>query len=84
MDASDEQRRQAKQPGDHAMNTKIASFTAIALAAALVSGFVRFAPAIALPTTDAAVANSQVAAPMTASQKTRCIMPAAHWKGCGA
>jgi len=69
------------------MNTKIASFAAVALTAALVAGF-QFAPAIAQSltqiTNDVTTLDSNLAAPMTASQKTRCIMPAAHWKGCGA
>jgi hypothetical protein len=63
--------------------TKIASIAAIALTAALVAGFVQFAP-VAQALTQAATLDSNQAAPMSASQKTRCMMPAAHWKGCGA
>ena len=66
------------------MNTKTATFATVALTAALVSGFVQFAPAIAQSTVAVVAANSQVAAPMTAAQKTRCIMPAAQQKYCGA
>jgi anaerobic selenocysteine-containing dehydrogenase len=42
------------------------------------------APAIAQSLTEVATLDSNLAAPMTASQKTRCMMPAAQWKGCGA
>jgi len=66
------------------MNTKIATFAAIAFAAAVVSGLVQFAPAIAQSQTEVATLDSRFAAPMTASQKTRCMMPAAQWKSCGA
>lgn len=63
--------------------TKIVSIAAVALTAALVAGF-QFAPAIAQSFSEVATLDSNLAAPMTASQKTRCMMPAAHWKGCGA
>ena len=63
--------------------TKITSIAAVALTAALVAGF-QFAPAIAQSFSDVAPLDSRFAAPMTASQKTRCMMPATQWKGCGA
>ena len=72
----------SSKPGDKTMNTKIA-FAAVALSITLVCGF-QFAPAIADSLTTAATIDSNHAAPMTASQKTRCTMPATHWKGCGA
>ena len=61
--------------------------TRITIAAALTIAFVsslQFAPVIAESLNSAAAIGADHAAPMTASQKTRCIMPAAHWKGCGA
>ena len=67
--------------------TKIAFLAAVTMTAALVAGF-QFAPAIAQSltqiTNDVATLDGNHAAPMTASQKTRCMMPAAQWKGCGA
>jgi hypothetical protein len=63
--------------------TKIASTAAIVLTVALVSGFVRSAADTQAPA-QAAVTDVSHAAPMSASQKMRCAMPAAQWKGCGA
>jgi hypothetical protein len=63
--------------------TKITSVAAVALVAVLVAGF-EFAPAIAKSFSEIAMLDGNHAAPMTASQKTRGMMPAAHWKGCGA
>jgi hypothetical protein len=60
---------------------KLASFAAATLAIALVSGFVQFAPAIAQSTT--LLADNPIVTQVTASQKTRCIMPAAQQKYCG-
>ena len=64
--------------------TKIASFAAIALTTALVAGFVQFAPSVAQALTEVATVDSIHAAPMSASQKTKCMMPSTQWKGCGA
>jgi hypothetical protein len=61
--------------------TKIASIAAIALTAALVAGF-QFAPTFALALTQVATAESNIAT-VSASQKTRCIMPPAQQKFCG-
>ena len=62
--------------------TKIASIAAAALTAALVSGFVQFAP-VAQALTQAAIAESNNIATVSASQKVRCIMPPAQQKFCG-
>jgi hypothetical protein len=82
--ATSDEHCRSRHTGDKAMNTRIA-FAAAALAIALVSG-IQFAPAIAESLTQVTtdVATVDHAAPMTAAQKTRCMMPAAHWKGCGA
>ena len=64
------------------MNTKIATFAAIALTAALLSGFVYSAPSFAQALAQATLDNQNIA-PMTASQKVRCIMPVAQQKFCG-
>ena len=64
-------------------NTKIASFAAVALTVALVSGFVQLAP-LAEALSQAATTGSQSIATMSASQKVRCIMPPAQQKFCGA
>jgi len=61
------------------MNTKIASFAAVALITTLVAGFVQVAPVTQAFDTP----NSQDIASVSASQKVRCIMPPAQQKFCG-
>ena len=73
----------SSNPGDKTMNTKIASIAAIAFTAALVSGLVQFAPAVAQSPTEIAAVSQNVIY-LSASQKVRCIMPVAQQKYCGA
>jgi outer membrane receptor for monomeric catechols len=60
--------------------TKIASFAAVTLTAALVSGLVQFAP-VAQATAQTATLDSNIAT-VSASQKTWRIMPPAQRKYC--
>ena len=72
---------EAQATGDKAMNTRIATFAAVTLTAALVSGIVYSAPTSVPSLTHAAFDNEVV---VSASQKVRCIMPPAQQKYCGA
>jgi hypothetical protein len=68
------------------MKAKIETFTATVLIVALISGFVVSAAslAVALETVATLDIQSSDVAFMPASQKTRCIMPPAQQRFCGA